>query len=722
MFKNIFWMALMCLPLPLCASISLPADSIPETETVVNTLPPDGDDLWDSDSILMELDDVVVSAARTIVKSDRKLLYPQRGQIEGSTSGLDLINRLHLPGLSINPVFGTINLTGGRSVQLRRNGVLVSEKEIAAIPPSDIVRIEYIDSPGPRYEGADVVINVLTRRNDSGGNVSGEFMNAIGNGKFASIDDVAFSHGHGPSELAVNASWFMMTRDNWVRDYNETRHYADGTVEERREVGIPVKIGNSGLVTDVNYSYTPSESDMLNVRFNLGWDLIPYNEEGDRHSYLYTSTSPLPVEIKEHSSERSLTPALSLYYRHAFSRGESLTFEVTGTRVNSRSKRRYSERGEGRPEEDVVSDNRGRSNSLIAEGVWEKNISAWTFLAGGRHLQRLTSDRYAGTVAADITVRQAEISLYAGLSRRGTDWSASLSLKGSRIYSRQENVSRSDYAFQPEFVGSYSPVASLTIRYSAGLSASSPAVAMMSDVEQIVDAGMVVRGNPGLKAYRTFNQRFNLGFNHHLFDVDWTVGFSREYNPVMGEIIREGTLFVKTYANQRSFDCLSSELNLLIHPFGDYLTLSLSPLFNRYISRGNTYTHTCNMFRFRWDLDVKFGNWVLSYNTFMGPSNRMYGEEIIEEKNMNMILAGYVAPTWSLQLGAFDPFMKTYWMETRNLSEIAPYTSRAYCHKNPYFTIKASFSLNYGKKQTSASPTPHLNTADDNQGLMKGFK
>lgn len=712
-------MALLCLPHPSHAfevQCDTLATNIPLIKDCV------GDEMCDMDSLWLELDDVVVTAVPVIVKADRKLLYPRRGQIEASTSGFDLLNRLRLPGLSVNPVFGSVSLSGGRTVQLRRNGVIVTEKELSAISPADIVRIDYIDTPGPRYEGADLVIDIITSRHDSGGHVGGEFLNAIGNRKSASMDNIAFSHADGPSEWSVNASYFFMNRNNWIRDYEETRYRTDGVAESRREVGLPVRIGNSGLVGDVNYAFAPSERDMLNVRFNLDWNLVPYSEEGDRHSYLYTSETSLPVEITEHSSERSLTPLLSLFYRHSFAKAGNLTFEVSGTQSCSRSRRRYSESGSEASGEIILSDNRGRRKSLISDILWEKNLSGWSLMAGAHHLQRLASDRYSGSVEETIEIRQSESSAYGGLSFRNAEWAASASVKGLRLYSRQGEIDREDYYASPSLMLAYTSPAGLSLRYSGDYSAVSPSVAMMSDVGQRVDAQMEVRGNPNLDSYRVMRHRFNAGYSRDFVELDWSTEFRREFNPVMSEIIREGDMFVRTYDNQRAFDCLSSELTVTLRPLGDCISLSCSPLINRYISRGNSYTHTHTMFRFRWNLDLKFGNWIFSYNTFDGPANRMYGEELIEEKTMHLMLAGYSASSWSLQAGVFNPFMKTYWMETKNLSSVAPYTSRAYCHKNPYFTVKASFAFSYGRKHTPKTVLPVSDMQGDDGGLMRGFK
>lgn len=66
----------------------------------------------------------------------------------------------------------TISVSGGGNVILCINGVESTESQIAAIRPQDIEKIEYHDNPGLRYAGAAVVIDYITCRHNTGGNLS----------------------------------------------------------------------------------------------------------------------------------------------------------------------------------------------------------------------------------------------------------------------------------------------------------------------------------------------------------------------------------------------------------------------------------------------------------------------------------------------------------------------------------------------------------------------
>ena len=105
-----------------------------------------------------------------------------------------------------------------------------------------------------------------------------------------------------------------------------------------------------------------------------------------------------------------------------------------------------------------------------------------------------------------------------------------------------------------------------------------------------------------------------------------------------------------------------------------------------------------------------------------GPDNYMYGDEMITEKPMNMILVGYKGTNWALQAGVFN-LMKNYWMKTENFSPLTPFTSNAHCGKNTYFAVKISFNLNHGKQQDRHEEVPaNASHFDMDSGIINGVK
>ena len=122
------------------------------------------------------LDNVTVTASAQRSEIDRKIVYPSERQQKASANGVDLLQQLMLPRLQVDPVNNTIQIPGDGEVQLRINGVKVTNQEIRALRPDEIVRVEYHDNPGLRYGNAEIVIDYIVRRPETGGNFGVDIM------------------------------------------------------------------------------------------------------------------------------------------------------------------------------------------------------------------------------------------------------------------------------------------------------------------------------------------------------------------------------------------------------------------------------------------------------------------------------------------------------------------------------------------------------------------
>lgn len=520
----------------------------------------------------MELEEVTVKARPVIMKGDRRVLLPTAGQVRASTSGINLLQRMHLPRITVNPLTGEIGMTGQGKLVLCINGVKVTSSEIAAVMPSDIIRIEFHDSPGARWGDAGAVIDCITRRHGKGGSVSGELFDAVGNG-IAGMNDIAGTYGHGKSEWSLNVGSFVQTRDNWIREYEEKRLTPGGDVF-RSESGEPLKIGMNNMRGNLNYSYVVSGKCFFNAQLSYSLTDIPNSELGDRRNILYSSDSGTPLSIYEHMTERSRSPSLDLYFQRTLKDNSMLIFDIVGTYIRTKSSRTYRESVGGDMVTDVFSDINGNKFSLIAEGVYEKRFGASTLTAGVRHLQAYTDNEYSGVEAIPVSMRQAESSVYAGLRRKAGKWGCMGNLAATRIYYSQGGVHTCRLALQPSANVSFEPTADSYIKYKVELRTDAPSLSAMSAVEQNIDAGQVRRGNPALDAFRTLDQSVTAGYGGRVVSADVSVGYRHEFHPVMESVKYENGLLVRTYENQKAFQQLSAELTLTVRPWKDYVSLS----------------------------------------------------------------------------------------------------------------------------------------------------
>lgn len=665
-----------------------------------------------------ELDEVTVRARQVILKDDRRMVMPTAEQARMSTDGLDLLRRIRLPRVNVNPLTGEVGLSGGGNIRLCLNGVQVTSDELSAVSPADVLRIECHDSPGARYENADMVVDYITRRREQGGNVSGDFLDAFGNG-FAGLNHLAAKYNHGRSEWSANASYMEVKRNRWTRDYDETRVFPDGEVY-RQEIGLPVPIDVRGSRTCLNYSLAEEGKYYLNAQLSYSLNDAPKSEEGDRRNILLTSDSDQASDIYEHLSERSHSPALDLYFQRTLNGGGQLILDAVGTYIKTDSRRIYREGQADASGVEVLSNISGNKYSLIAEGMYEQPWGTHRLTVGARHLQACTDNTYTGNVQADISMHQSESSVYAEYRRKWGRWSYMGNLTATRLYYSQSGIRMKKYTFHPSVRLSFSPNDESFIRYRADFHTDAPSLSALNDVEQKVDAGQVLRGNPCLKAYHTLNQQLTAGYDIPWLSLDVMLGYKHEYHPIMESVFYEEGHFIRTYENQRSFRKLTVESTLTLRPWKEHLSIAFSPGVSRYISRGNNYLHTYTMPRFRWNIDFIWHNWMLSYNTLVGDANRMYGEQIMEEKDMHLLMAGYKQPKWSLKVGVLNPFLKEYWMETQDRSAVLSSVSRAHSDRPVYFAVQLGFRLDYGR-QTQGN-RKQINHEDTDAGIMQGTK
>lgn len=124
-----------------------------------------------SDSISKEeLEEIVVEAPRVIRKADMDIYHPSASAVTNSKNGMQLLRNLMIPALSVNDALGTIS-AAGQSVQVRINGRIASVEQVKALLPESIRRVEWMDNPGLRYEGANYVLNFIVSNPSVGGSL-----------------------------------------------------------------------------------------------------------------------------------------------------------------------------------------------------------------------------------------------------------------------------------------------------------------------------------------------------------------------------------------------------------------------------------------------------------------------------------------------------------------------------------------------------------------------
>ena len=694
------------------------------------------------------LDEVVVKGEKVVQKIDRQLVMPTEAQKKASTNGVSLLQHLQFSGLTVNPMTKSIATNYGEAVQLRINGVQATHEEVVALRPEDVVRVEYHEQPGLRYGGAAAVIDYIVKRKESGGNVSADLTNGVsplGSGDY----QLSGKYHQGKSTFTALMQWSRRDLE-WNRENEETFYYPvpsrviqseaknlddikvdvleilrrfaplddkEGYVVHNREVvASPNRIKYDYITTSLNYNYTNGEKSMLNIAFRNHTEDIPHSF-ADRNTLLYQEDKV--YEVKDREQSKTVIPSLDIYYQLNLKNGQRLYFDVVGTYLGSDYGRTYSMTEQGETPVEIISKTEGDKYSLIGEAIYERPLWGGKFTTGMKHNQATIDNVYQGDALTKVSMKTAETSLFAEYQSKVKKLNYTLGIGAMRTFYSQGDAKQEKYIFRPTLNLSYS-LGKVFLRYNASLSGYAPSLSELSDVEQPMDAYQVRRGNPDLKSVTYFTNRLSASYRAKGVSAEVSARYSYDDKPIMEETLYENGRFIRTYDNQKAFHRLNFQANLQLQPFKQYVSIKLNPYFNRYISRGNTYTHTHSNWGFRGSIIGMYKNWIAMLDMFTS-YHEFWGETINKGEAVHSVALGYNKEKWAIQALVFNPFTKDYHQGVENVSKLAPNKqvafSRDFC---PMFMLNVSFYLNFGKQKSEANQ--RIRNSDTDTGILSGSK
>ena len=695
------------------------------------------------------LGEVVVEGEKVIQKIDRQLVMPTEAQKKASTNGVALLQHLQLSNLSINAIEKSITTSYGEAVQLRINGVEVTQADIVAIRPEDVVRVEYHEQPGLRYGGAAAVVDYIVRRRDSGGNVSADLTNGVTRPGFGNYQASGKYH-RGKSSFSALIQWSRRDLE-WNRENEEIFYYpADAVspflrggrgcvsilplvcvshtpspsqegnwktvIHNKEVVAIPNRVKYDYLTTALNYSYTNGEKTMLNIALRNNLQDIPYSFT-DRNSLLYQEDRV--YEVKDRESTRTSIPSLDIYYQLNLKNDQYLYFDVVGTYLSTSAQRTYSMAEQGGAPVEIFSKTEGDKYSVIGEAIYERPLWGGKLTTGMKHNQATMDNVYGGDAQTKVSMYTAETSVFAEYQSKVKKLNYTLGVGAMRTNYEQGGASQEKYFFRPTLNLSYQ-LGKMFWRYNASMSGYALSLSALSDVVQNMDAYQVRRGNPDLKSSTYFTNRLSVGYRAKGMSIELSARYSYDHKPIMEETLYGDGMFVRTYDNQLGFHRLIVQGNIQLQPIKQYLSISLNPFFNRYISQGNTYTHTHSNWGFRGSIVGMYKQWTLMADMFTS-NHELWGETINKGESIHTVALGYNKDKWAVQAMMMNPFTDDYHQGVENLSKLAPNKQLAFSKNlTRMFLLNVSFNLDFGKQKQTARK--RIDNSDTDTGILSGSK
>ena len=597
----------------------------------------------------IELGEVEIKAAKVIHKPDGQIIYPTETQKNASHSGYSILQKLSLPNIRVDEVSQSLSAIDGRgSIQLRINGIIVGREEMLALSPGSISRIDFIDNPGVRYgEGIAYVINILTRRADSGYTVGIDLTQAL---TAKSGNDLIYGKWNaGNSELSL--SYNFGYKDFKGNRTHETAHYllTDGSTHtiERNDLASRSRNFNNGL--QLKYNLADSADYVFQASLKADFSHIPNNYNRKRiieEDEQYIAT--------QRERNRSSSPVLDLYFFKQLTPRQSLTLNAVGTYIATSLRSSYDE---GAPYAYRVE---GKTYSLMSEAIYENRLKPFTFTAGANYMQKYTKNKYTGDVNSVNPMHNRSVYAFAEIKGKLGPIRYVAGVGGSYLDYRQQAHDYQYWLFRPKASVAYNPVQAVQLKYDFQISEHVSRVAMISNTSIRNNSMEWTLGNPDIRPNREQAHTFQISYTHPRFQSFVQAYGKRCHQPNMATYIRtEDNRFVYTQLNQKEIDVL----NLMLYANGwivpDKLSIALSGTLFRCFNFGEDYTHCKTFYSGTANVQAYLGKLTLS--AFMDSGFRfLEGETEGFNGSFVSLNASYRYKNLNLSLAWQQPFRNRY--------------------------------------------------------------
>ena len=326
----------------------------------------------------VSLQEVTVRAARVVFRPDGRRYLPSLAVRNSSNNGYTLLERLALPWVRVDVTRHTIadRLNRGE-VQLRINGAIASKSDVMMHDPKQVTSVDYIDNPGVRYgQGIVCVIDIHTRRSDAGDELGTDLTQALA--RYS--DDMVYAKvNRGKSEWALTYNFFYKDNRNekarTLTDYLLT----DGMHDIVSRVDKQYRSRAAGNTVALKYNRADTLGNVLQTKLTANFNHCPGND---------VLTDVNGTDVKNFSRDRSFSPVLDLYLVRKLGRHQSITANVVGTHIHTRT---YNYIDEGGPYAYHV---KGNTSSLIGEAIYENRLKPFTLSLGANYQLKYTRNSY----------------------------------------------------------------------------------------------------------------------------------------------------------------------------------------------------------------------------------------------------------------------------------------------------------------------------------------
>ena len=665
-----------------------------------------------TDSVAVhELQEIVIEAPKVIRKADMDVYHPSRSAVANSRNGLQLLDNLMIPSLSVSEALGSVQ-AAGQAVQIRINGRESTVSQLRALLPGSIKRVEWIDNPGLRYNGANYVLNVIVSNPTVGGSVMAEARQALNEAWGLYFADAKFNTGR--SQWDAGAEFKLTENVGIHRDYSETFTYPDDTKLKRNEASRGGVVDNSFGRAWGSYNYIKPDTTVLMVEFE--WSRL-FSDRLHYKGLLSVSDQTDDLLLSDIQGHCGSTPSLSLYLEQNLGNRQTLVVNFNGSYYLGHTYSDYVERANIAataidPVTDIHTFIRDRNQAYAAEADYIKNWENSRFTAGVSYNANRNRSEYENLAGRVFHQRQDKVYLFGEYFHRLGKWTltAGMGVQYTDFLFKESARGNHTWSPRPQATLTYSLNQNHNFRLSFTSWQSAPSLAETSVVEQQLDGFQWRVGNQNLKTSNSYMVTFRYGFTLPRLNGIFGVRAFTSPDAITPLLYWDDNRLITTYENSRGLRNLSFFLAPQVDILPGWLMLSGYLQYRMERMRGTGYSLHSNAWSGNAALRLMHWGFVLSAQ-YRRADRDLWGEKISWGEDLNIIDLSYNYRAWQFTAGVIMPFGK-YDQGSRSLSRWNSNEQHMRLDmRMPYISVR--YNLEWGRRMRGAEKRVSVNAAAD---------
>lgn len=647
------------------------------------------------------LDEVVIKASRKTSHVDKSIYTFSKEQIKNARYSNDLLNGIE--DLSIDVMNNKISKLGGGSVKILINGVNATDNDLKSIPADKVLKVEYYDIPPARYATISTLVNVITKRLDTGWNGGIEATHAFSTG-FGN-DDFYLQHIAGNHQFAIDY-------ELRYRDYNEQIVKEDYRYKLNEEYisylyNEKNKFGYTNHNINLKYTYSKPNDYALQASFSPNFS----NNFSEENSKIQVNKK----NIKQHRKGivdrdiQTFGPSGNVYFSKKMKHGQELTLDVVGTYYHNKQKTSNHE-FEAENNQTTLEDRmdlKNQKKSLIGEIAYTKTRGTSILSLGYKSTlassHSTISNYLSDRVPYDYKSANNNHYLYAEYGNTWKRLMYRIGIGGTWIKTYNDDTQYKKLLLTPKIILGYKLTSNQNLQWVLTASPSIPSISQLSNNATLITNELLRRGNPYLHSGNSYITTLRYNWNNSWIDFKLAALATYERNSI-------STYYKEENINGERYIVSTLENAKFNFQYGGFYYLSIRPFKNEVLSiklYGMLVNQTLNssiIGKFShlykpiyYSLNFRKGAWGATYVGNI-VSRQIDGAYLRSDENQSNLQIFYQLKKIRLTAGCFWLFNKSKYNSETLANSLLQHNKRTHINDNrSMFTLGFSWNFSTGK-------------------------